>query len=209
MKKIGEYLREKRGIKELSLREAAKLSGLSHQHIRDIEAGKKSPTFDKVINILKAYHADILEFLKETGYLPSNKEPVKGEKLYKIPLASWSIAESHGEVYGERKISNIQEWIGTGINNQNVFALRVRDDSMEPEFVEGDIIIVEHSGVQRHNDFVIAKKNTDIPIFRQLKKYGKTKVLHPLNPKYPDIKLTDKKHRYKIIGKVVEKKKRY
>lgn len=26
---------------------------------------------------------------------------------------------------------------------------------------------------------------------KQLKKYGKTRVLHPLNPKYPDIELSD------------------
>jgi SOS-response transcriptional repressor LexA len=41
-----------------------------------------------------------------------------------------------------------------------------------------------------------------------LKKYGKARILHPLNPNYPDIELSDK-HQYRVIGKVVEKKKRY
>ena len=44
--------------------------------------------------------------------------------------------------------------------------------------------------------------------FKQLKKYGKTRVLHPLNPKYDDIELS-REIEYKIIGVVVEKKKRY
>ncbi len=44
--------------------------------------------------------------------------------------------------------------------------------------------------------------------FKQLRIYGDTKVLHPLNPKYPDIELK-KGDRYNIVGKIVEKKKRY
>ena len=45
-------------------------------------------------------------------------------------------------------------------------------------------------------------------IFKQLRKYGHTLVLHPLNSKYEDIELK-KGRRYRIVGKVVEKKKRY
>ena len=41
-----------------------------------------------------------------------------------------------------------------------------------------------------------------------LKKYGKTRVLHPLNAKYEDIELS-KNTEYRIIGIVVEKKKKY
>lgn len=40
---------------------------------------------------------------------------------------------------------------------------------------------------------------------QQLKQYGKIIVLHPLNPKYPDIELSEK-HQYVIVGKVVENK---
>ena len=45
-------------------------------------------------------------------------------------------------------------------------------------------------------------------IFKQLRKYGHTLVLHPLNSKYEDIELK-KDIQYWVIGVVVEKKKRY
>jgi len=45
-------------------------------------------------------------------------------------------------------------------------------------------------------------------IFKQLRKYGNTLVLHPLNSNYEDIELK-KGHRYRIVGKVVKKEKRY
>ncbi len=42
--------------------------------------------------------------------------------------------------------------------------------------------------------------------FKQLKKYGRTRVLHPLNPKYDDIELS--KDMCRVVGVVVEKIKR-
>jgi len=44
--------------------------------------------------------------------------------------------------------------------------------------------------------------------FQQFKKYGTKRILHPLNPKYQDIELSDKKQ-YQIVGRIMEKKKRY
>ncbi len=41
-----------------------------------------------------------------------------------------------------------------------------------------------------------------------LKKYGEVRVLHPLNPKYDDIEFS-KDIEYRIVGVVLEKKKRY
>ena len=44
--------------------------------------------------------------------------------------------------------------------------------------------------------------------FKQLKKFGDTLVLHPLNSRYEDIELK-KGVKYRIVGKVVKKEKRY
>ena len=44
--------------------------------------------------------------------------------------------------------------------------------------------------------------------FKQLKKYGRTRVLHPLNPKYDDIE-PRRDTEYRVDGVVIEKKKRY
>ncbi|MBW2003808.1 MAG: hypothetical protein JRI72_04235 [Deltaproteobacteria bacterium] len=43
----------------------------------------------------------------------------------------------------------------------------------------------------------------------QLKKYGRTRVLHPLNPKYDDIELSKDTEYRRVVGVVIEKKKRY
>lgn len=71
------------------------------------------------------------------------------------------------------------------------FALMVLGDSMEPEFVEGDIIIIEPEGLATDGSFVMAWLD-DEWIFRQLAKdEGGGWKLRPLNPKYPSASLPD------------------
>ncbi len=79
---------------------------------------------------------------------------------------------------------------------------------MEPEFGEGDIIVLNTHRKQEHNDYVVVCNAEYEATLKQLKKYGKARVLHPLNPKYEDIELT-KEGGHALIGVVVEKRKRY
>ena len=57
-------------------------------------------------------------------------------------------------------------------------------------------------------DKSIVKNDEEEATFKQLKKFGDTLVLHPLNSRYEDIELK-KSVNYRIIGKVVKKEKRY
>ena len=50
--KIGEYLRKQRLANKLSLRKASKMSGISATNIMDIENGRISPSFDKILKLL-------------------------------------------------------------------------------------------------------------------------------------------------------------
>jgi SOS-response transcriptional repressor LexA len=70
------------------------------------------------------------------------------------------------------------------------FALMVLGDSMEPEFVEGDIIIIEPEGLATDGSYVMAWLD-DEWIFRQLAKNDGGWKLQPLNPKYPEASIPD------------------
>jgi len=68
------------------------------------------------------------------------------------------------------------------------YALMVLGDSMAPEFVEGEIIVVEPEGLARDGAFVVAEVAGE-PIFRALAKRGDGWQLCPLNPAYSAIDL--------------------
>lgn len=63
------------------------------------------------------------------------------------------------------------------------YALMVLGDSMLPEFKEGDIIIIEPSGVIANESYVIAYHNDEY-IFRQLIIDDDKFYLKPLNESY-------------------------
>jgi len=69
------------------------------------------------------------------------------------------------------------------------FALRVLGDSMEPEFKEGHIIIIEPDGMVEDGSYVLAVHNEEY-IFRQLKIEDGQYFLKPLNDNYPVIKIS-------------------
>ena len=70
------------------------------------------------------------------------------------------------------------------------FALRVLGDSMAPDFVEGEIIIVEPEGALRDGSFVLAQNGGDW-VFRQLARVGAGWTLRATNPAYADRPIAD------------------
>ncbi len=204
MEKLGKFMKEKREAMGLSLRDASRLSGVSHTHIRDIEDGRSIPSFEMVMKFLKAYMVDIGEFLKQTGYLPADLEPVGESK--RIPLISWTQAGTWQQICDTSQYAEYGEYVET--DAKGIFALRVRGESMETEFHEGDIIVINPYLKPEHNDYVVVSNEVGEATFKQLKKYGRTRVLHPLNPKYDAIELS-KDTEYRVIGVVIEKKKKY
>lgn len=70
------------------------------------------------------------------------------------------------------------------------FALMVLGHSMAPEFLEGEIIIIEPEGLAKDGSFVLAWHKEEWT-FRQLLRAGTAWVLHPLNPAFADVPLPD------------------
>jgi phage repressor protein C with HTH and peptisase S24 domain len=72
-----------------------------------------------------------------------------------------------------------------GCSGGEAFVLQVLGDSMEPEFREGEIIVIEPEGLARDGSYVLAW-HRDEWIFRQLRGGDDQWRLHALNPAYPD-----------------------
>ena len=83
------------------------------------------------------------------------------------------------------------------------FALMVLGDSMVPEFVEGEIIVVEPEGLAVDGSFVVAHVAGEWT-FRQLVAVGDRWQLRALNPAYPASDLADLSA---VRGVVIQKSK--
>jgi SOS-response transcriptional repressor LexA len=70
------------------------------------------------------------------------------------------------------------------------FALLVLGDSMAPEFVEGDVVVVEPEGLAADGSFVIVQVEEDV-VLRQLRGGPGAWRLAALNPAYVECPLAD------------------
>jgi SOS-response transcriptional repressor LexA len=79
-----------------------------------------------------------------------------------------------------------------GCSSAESFALMVLGDSMEPEFIQGDIIVIEPEGLATDGSYVMAWLEGEW-IFRQLQQAGPKGgwKLVPLNPNYPSASIPD------------------
>jgi SOS-response transcriptional repressor LexA len=83
------------------------------------------------------------------------------------------------------------------------FALMVLGDSMAPEFVEGEIIVVEPEGLAADGSYVVAQVSGEWT-FRQLAEKDGRWQLRPLNPAYATAELADLSA---VRGVVIQKSK--
>jgi SOS-response transcriptional repressor LexA len=91
----------------------------------------------------------------------------------------------------------------TDICGKRTVALKVKDDSMETMFREGQIIFVDPDSKWKPGDYVIVYRpggHPETTLFRQVEYIECHYVLHPLNPKYENLLLSKQD---KVWGKIV------
>jgi SOS-response transcriptional repressor LexA len=204
---IGMAIKRRRMEKGLTARQLAEMVGISDAHIIYIEKAQRKATFDKIVNILDVLGSSAEEVLAEICYSAIDGEATLTPGTHRIPVVTWVTAGKWREVCDAFEPGSADEWINSDVKGRNVFALRVAGDSMEPEFKDSEIIIVNPHVEGQPNDFVVVKNREGEATFKQLKRYGSNWVLHPLNLKYPDQVV--RRGEFSIIGKVVKKEKRY
>lgn len=161
----------------MSLREASKLSGISYTHIRDIEDGRSVLSFEMGMKFLGAYWVAIEAFLRETGYLSSREELEGLGVARRVPVISWAQADNWLELCDNFQYGGHEEYVET--DSKGVFALKVRGNSMETEFREGDIIVINPYLKPEHNDYVVIANDEGAATFRQLKNMAKPAYFIP------------------------------
>lgn len=91
--------------------------------------------------------------------------------------------------------------IGGGCSAAEPYALRVLGDSMEPEFEEGHIIIVDPGMPASNGSFVVIDYDNDTTL-RQFVTKGEQKILRALNDNYPDVVISGE---YRVRGVVTQR----
>lgn len=170
--------------------------GISQGTVGNWESGIREPNF-KTMNKIAAFFNVSIDELINNNSTPSKgiKIPVLGKVQAGIPI------EAVEDIIDYEEIT--PEMASTG----DYFGLVVKGDSMEPRFIEGDIVIVRKQSTAETGDIVIALVNGDEATIKKLKYIKDGIMLVPLNPAYETMfydKDDIENKPVSIIGKVVE-----
>lgn len=109
-----------------------------------------------------------------------------------------------GEVAAGVPIAAQENIVGTVLTDKDVFALRVKGDSMSPRIMDGDIVLVDQNACPDDGDVVIALVG-DEATCKILKKAHDRVTLVPFNAAYPPFVYSgDEISDLHILGVVVE-----
>jgi SOS-response transcriptional repressor LexA len=182
------------------------------QKIVEMERQKQSPIPTPTKADLQAH----ISAEEDRGNIISKKEDADGNvttffkelPLNQVPIISWVQAGSFVNPDCQTTPGYAEEFVfyPGKEKSKRMFALRVKNDSMEPEFKDGDIVIIDPDRFRENGDYVVAK-NGDEATLKRFVVDGSKYYLMPLNKLYQPIEMKD--DNYSVVGVVVYKVKGY
>ncbi len=131
----------------------------------------------------------------------------------RIPVLSYVQAGGWTDVNEIRECDGNLVYITTDLAlGERAFAIELKGHSMEPEFVEGDVVLIDPDEHPHPGDFVVAKNGEEAATFKKFRPRGvdddgkEVFELVPLNDDYPTMR-SDRQH-IQIIGTMVEHRRR-
>jgi SOS-response transcriptional repressor LexA len=208
MNTFSERVRNRRKELGLSQIELAKKAGLSQTTISDIERGRNDGSRD-IVDLARALQCSP-EHLVNGAPIDSNIN--LGLKLYPdrrgYPIISAIQAGNWREIVDSFPRGGADEYImASNTYGKHTFALRITGNSMEPEFKEGDVVVIDPDVMPSPGDCVVARNHVEAATFKKYRPRGiidgqEVFELVPLNEDYA-IMRSDQQP-IQIIGTMME-----
>ena len=202
---FGLYLKELREKRELSLRKVDELTNINYSHLNQIEHGQRNVTPALLKNLSSVYKVDYMELFEKAGYV----DLINNEKQHsytRIPVL--------GNIPAGIPIELIEDNLGYEDISEDMlkggkeyFAVKVQGNSMEPQYLDGDVLIVLKQNSCENKQDCIVMVNGDDGTFKRVFISDTGITLQPLNNEYMPVFYTNKEvieKPVKILGVVKE-----
>lgn len=179
---FSETLKKLRKAKGLTQRQLADMLFCDCSSVTKWETGKANPDFEKQQKLAEIFDVSIDYLLGRTEH---NASPFSyNEKgTLRIPVYGYIPAgvpmEAIEDILGYEEAP--ESWAAGG---KEYFGLKVKGDSMEPEYRNGDVIIFLKQNDCENNEDCAVAVNGDDWTFKRVEKLPDGILVKPLNPNY-------------------------
>lgn len=204
--RIGDKLTYLRNSNDLSQSELAKKLNISRSSIGMFESNARIPTTDTLIRYAQFFDVSLDDLL---GITLQNNE--SNNVKYKVPVF-YAVACGNPFVADEDIID--REEINPKLKSQGEhFGVKLRGDSMLPDFKDGDVVIVRKQSDVDSGDIAIVRVNGDEATMKIVEKSPEGITLIATNPSvflpkfYTNNQIETTP--VSIIGKVIEQRRKF
>lgn len=208
---FGERVERLMKQKQVELKDVANATDISYEMIRRYLAGIAKPRNDKMQK-LADYFGVSMAYLGfgHDGF--DNNGSIRGavKKVREIPVLTWVQAGIFNET-GELEYDHTEPAYDDDYPN-DVYWIRVKGDSMEPRFFQGDLLLIDPNRQAKGGDFVIAREEfeSNCITFKKLRSCFDEvtgRDYYQLIPLNKDYAIIDSRYKNFVIqGVVIEKK---
>lgn len=188
----------------ITVTELARQTGVGQPVIHRMASGETdNPKVGSLSPIAKFFNVSISHLIGDEP-LPEGRLKGSHNPFYrnwnKLPLLSWEQATAWPE---EHRQSEIASYVSTEARvSDKAFAIKVEDNTMEPRFPEGTILIIDPSIQAKNQDFAAVYVEGQKCIqFKQVLFDGEDLYLKPLNSDFETKQVTGE---YRILGVMVQ-----
>ena len=177
---IGNYIKNLRAAKGLSQEELGRVVGVQRAAVQKWESGTtQNLKMETIKKLAEFFEVSPASFIAEGA----KEEPIS-ETHISVPVFGYIPAgipmEAIEDILGYEDIPS--NWAK---GNKSFFALKIKGDSMYPNYLDGDIVIFEKAETAETGKDVAVMINGSDATFKRLERRMDGITIRPLNPSYP------------------------
>ena len=192
---------------KLSENELARRTGVSQQIINRILSGEnQNPKIATLKPLANYFMVSISQLIGDDLSETETKLNPSHLGWQEIPLIDWialsTLPLNELLLQSNRLLIDIEP-------SNDMFAVKAHDNSMDPKFSEGTLLIFKYDQKPAHGDFILLRLPSDEILVRQYYTKNNTAYRKCLNPKYKDYKLTIIDQGSSYLGTLVQSRTDY
>ena len=212
---VGDRIRRLRKSLGLTQVKLAQMLGIKAPSVVQWESDKTNLSGENLLNAAKLFGVTP-DYILYGGEIEQSAAPnmeMAQPDTHRIPVISYVQAGVWTAPNEIRECDGNMAYITTDLElGTRAFAIVIRGNSMEPEFTEGDLVLIDPDEPLHPGDFVVAKNGEEEATFKKYRPRGYSEdgkeifELAPLNDDYATMR--SDRQPIQIIGTMVEHRRR-
>lgn len=212
---VGDRIRRLRKNLGLTQVKLAQMLGIKAPSVVQWESDKTNLSGENLLNAAKLFGVTP-DYILYGGEIEQSAAPnmeMAQPDIHRIPVISYVQAGVWTAPNEIRECDGNMAYITTDLElGDRAFAIVIRGNSMEPEFTEGDLVLIDPDEPLHPGDFVVAKNGDEEATFKKYRPRGYSEdgkeifELAPLNDDYATMR--SDRQPIQIIGTMVEHRRR-